>query len=101
MESIENLTPTPLPIDNNSNVKSNDEHDDDEIGPPAVPVTHGYRTRRSLSEIKGNSPTRSRPVREKKGPAAPRLKPSIIEYNGKVDYQTEMHDIALAADQLL
>lgn len=101
MESIENRTPTPMPIDNNSNVNPNGESGDDGMGPPAAPVIHGYRTRQSLSEIKGNSPSRTRPVQEKNAPAAPRPEPSFIEYNGKVEYQTEMHDIALASDQLL
>lgn len=33
--------------------------------------------------------------------ALPRPKPAFIDYNGKVEYHTEMHDIAFNSDKLL
>lgn len=87
------------PIENTSS-NGKLEDDADEVIPPTPPSNHRYRTRSNMNGT-GDSLTRTRPVREKKAPAPPRPKPSFIEYKGKVEYHTELHDIAHMSHQLL
>lgn len=60
-----------------------------------------YRTRSSV--MQSDSLTDGvQPERKKSNSIGiPRPKPSFIEYNGKVEYFTEFHDIAFASDNLL
>lgn len=72
----------------------NDDDFDDEIPP-------SHRTRSSLNAASNTNGTRTRSARTKSLPAPPRPKPSFIEYKGKVEYHTELHDIALMSHELL
>lgn len=60
-----------------------------------------YRTRSSV--MQSDSLTDGvQPERKKSNSIGiPRPTPSFIEYNGKVEYFTEFHDIAFASDNLL
>lgn len=102
MESNGNTSPlTALPIvDSNSNAELDHEDDRDEVIPPTPPSNHRYRTRSSMNAT-NDTEACTRPVREKKGPAPPRPKPSFIEYKGKVEYHTDLHDIANMSHELL
>lgn len=68
--------------------------------PQPPPSNHRYRTRSSMNAT-NDTQIRTRPVREKAAPVPPRPKPSFIKYKGKVEYQTELHDIAHQSHQLL
>lgn len=104
MESFKNSSPlAPLSTENpNSNVKLDNDDDRDEAIPPTPPSNRRYRTRSSMNGTNDiHCQTRTRPVREKAMPAPPRPKPSFIKYKGKVEYHTELHDIAHMSHQLL
>lgn len=61
-------------------------------------IVRRYSTRSSVSR------TESLEISSKKRPRTatePRPKPSYIDYKGKVEYYTEFHDIAFAADTVL
>lgn len=60
-----------------------------------------YRTRLSITQ---NSPIEEGkyvPKPRDRSEPIPRPKPAFIEYKGKIEYYTEFHDIAFAADNLL
>lgn len=100
LESNGNASPLIAIENNNSNGKPENEDNGDKVIPPTPPSNHHYRTRSSMNGA-SDTQTRIRPVREKKAPAPPRPKPSFIEYKGKVEYHTELHDIAHMSHQLL
>lgn len=56
-----------------------------------------YRTRSSVSRTESMEIIAKRP----RPAIGPKPKPAFIEYKGKVEYFTEFHDIAFAADTLL
>lgn len=60
-----------------------------------------YRTRSSV--LQSDSTTENGQIERKKSNSVsvPKPKPAFIEYKGKVEYFTEFHDIAFAADNLL
>lgn len=62
-----------------------------------------YRTRSSAMQSDSTKENGRLEIERKKSNAAsvPRPKPAFIEYKGKVEYFTEFHDIAFAADNLL
>lgn len=92
---------SPLPIENTNSIeKLENENEADEVIPATPPSNHRYKTRSSMNGT-NDTQIRTRPVREKKEPAPPRPKPSFIEYKGKVEYHTELHDIAHMSHQLL
>lgn len=102
MDSTENSSPLrALATENSeSNAKLDIDEGYDEVIPPTPPPTNRRVTRSGMNAI-NDAQTRTRPVREKKAPAPPRPKPKFIEYKGKVEYHTDLHDIAHMSHQLL
>lgn len=86
IEEIENV--------NTLNQQTTENNGQNSVSMPAK----RYRTRSSV--IQSEEVIQ---IERKKSNSAgvPRPKPSFIEYKGKVEYFTEFHDIAFAADNLL
>lgn len=67
-------------------------------------VTRRYNTRSSInaiSEMTLVSTKRRRTISTENTPKLPKEPIKFIEYNGKVEYYTEFHDIAIASAKLL
>lgn len=60
-----------------------------------------YRTRSSVSQTESLEIKSEIQRKRSQSSTEPKPKPAFIEYNGKVEYYTEFHDIAFAADTLL
>lgn len=86
--------------DGNENVNTlnqNTQNDGQSTNSPAK----RYRTRFSVAQ-NGSTAEIGHTERKRSNVASvPRPKPAFIEYKGKVEYFTEFHDIAFAADNLL
>lgn len=102
MKSTEDKAPLTVLSQDELNLNGKRDHDVDcdDVIPSSPPSNRRYGTRSSANGSNVMQ-TRTRPVREKAAPRPPPPKPRFIEYKGKVEYHTELHDIALMSHNLL
>lgn len=84
-------------IENVNTLNQIAENDATNISEPAK----RYRTRSSVTQSDSRNGDVQLQRKKSNSVSVPRPKPSFIEYNGKVEYFTEFHDIAFASDNLL
>lgn len=74
---------------------------DENAGQVNVVSVRRYSTRSSVSRTESLEITSEIQRKRPRSATEPRPKPAYIEYKGKVEYFTDFHDIAFAADTLL